>query len=123
MEGRRRDLLPGNDDRQAPSATSRQARGDGLVVVGDRDHVQPAARCLLSQFPGGENTIPGKRVDVEVGGQDGIAVHLQGRAPRTGSIEAPKRQGPGNGDQGERANRHGMRSATSRGQSCTAHAM
>ncbi len=81
VKPRRGDFLRGNDDRRSnrEKSTGKNFRGEGLVVVRDNEGVQAAAGGFAGQLPGRQRAVAGKRVHVEVGGNDVIAAGTRGR--------------------------------------------
>jgi len=53
---------------------STKTTGERLVVIGDRDHIEPEVRCVILHHPRGDTAVPDERVHVEIARQDLIAV-------------------------------------------------
>ena len=98
VKPRRRQLLPGNDQRALFRAIEtcsqpREPRRQQLVVVGDDDDVKPAAAGLASELPRRHAAVADEGVDMEVGGEHEL-IAGPGRAAEGHAIEHRARDYP-----------------------------
>ena len=63
----------------SPASLTRlgEPSSERLVVVGDRDHVEPGPGSFVSQHPWRERAVTRRRVHVEVAGQHQVAAGTQ----------------------------------------------
>src|SRR5688572_22676532 len=75
VKPRCRDFLPANDDGSCTVTAEPigEARSNRLVVIADRDDIEPPSTRLRAKIPTGQRAIARKRMDVKITGEYVVA--------------------------------------------------